>query len=362
MAVALREEEEVLSQPVRNSTPMIVSEEVAWDVDGITVHGTLTRPAGEGPHPGVVLVAGCGPTDRDWCSPLIPGTTCSGRLLADALAREGFMTLRYDKRPSGPHIAENAARLAGRISMQGHLDELAGAVETLLADGAMDAPRLYALTNSEGAIHALHYQLAAQAPGGWRFAGLVLTGVPGRSVGQVARSQILAQVRDLPNGETLMRHYDAAIAAFEAGEPIHVDPVLPEGMRMMLGGLAAPVNLPFARELWSANPAALLARVKEPVLVVIGKKDIQVDWQVDGGALESAVSGAGNVEFAYPADADHVLKREDRPRDGLDGPSAVASYNNEGRVLDPGALTVITSWLGDHARRDVPVDTSGRGA
>jgi hypothetical protein len=95
---------------------------------------------------------------------------------------------------------------------------------------------------------------------------------------------------------------------------------------------------------------------------VIGKKDIQVDWQVDGGALESAVGGAGNVEFAYPADADHVLKHEDRPRDDLDGPSAVASYNSEGRVLDPGALTVITSWLGDHARRDVPVDTSGRGA
>jgi pimeloyl-ACP methyl ester carboxylesterase len=331
------------------------SEEVAWDVDGIAVRGTLTRPDGEGPFPGVVFVAGSGPTDRDWCSPLLQGTACSGRLLADALTREGFMTLRYDKRASGPHAAENARRMAGRISMQAHLDELAGGVEALLSDAAMDPARVFALTSSEGAIHALNYQLEAE----WRFAGLVLTGAPGRAIGDVARDQILAQVQGLPNGTVLMEHYDAAIAAFEAGRPVHVDPVLPEGMRMMLGGLATPINLPFARELWTANPAGLLARVREPVLVVIGRKDVQVDWEVDGRALEAAAGG--NVEFAYPADADHVLKHEDRPREDLDA-SATARYNSEGRVLDAAALTVVTSWLSDHARRGVPVGASGRGA
>jgi pimeloyl-ACP methyl ester carboxylesterase len=330
----------------------IRSEEVAWEADGIAVRGTLTRPAGEGPHPGVVLVAGSGPTDRDWCSPLLPGTTCSGRLLADVLTREGFMTLRYDKRASGPDAVENARRLAGRISMQAHLDELAGGVETLLADAEMDPPRVYALTSSEGAIHALNYQLQA----GWRFAGLVLTGAPGRAIGDVARSQILAQVRGLPAGEVLMEHYDRAIADFTAGRPMHVDPVLPEGMRMLLGALAAPVNLPFTRELMTANPAGLLARVPEPVLVVIGKKDIQADWRADGGALEAAVAGRENVEFAYPDDADHVLKHEDRPQEDLDAAAAV-HYNSEGRVLDAAALTVITSWLRDHAMGEAAPET-----
>ena len=196
----------------------VTSEEIAWDVDGIPVNGTLTRPAGAGPHPGIVFVAGSGPTDRDWCSPLIPGTNCSGRMLAEALTREGFATLRYDKRVSGPHAAENAQRLMGRISMKSHLDELAGAVDALLADGATDPARLFVLTNSEGAVHALNYQV--QAAEARRFAGLVLTGAPGRAIGQVARSQILAQVKDLPNGALLMGQYDAAIAAFEAGEPM----------------------------------------------------------------------------------------------------------------------------------------------
>ncbi len=326
----------------------LVSEEIAWDVDGIPVRGTLTRPAGTGPHPGIVFVAGSGPTDRDWCSPLLSGTNCSGRLMAGALTREGFMTLRYDKRASGTHAQENIPRLVGRISMQSHLDELKGAVDTLCSDGDMDPARLFVLTNSEGAIHALHYQLQATDR---RFAGLVLTGAPGRSVGQVARSQLLAQTAGLENGNILMNQYDAAIAAFMAGEPVTPDPSLPEGMRTLLLSLASPVNLPFSRELWSSDPAALLAKVTAPVLIVIGKKDIQADWQADGGALENAAVQEGNVTFAYPPDANHVLKHEEKPRDALTAAGVGPRYNSEGRRLDPEALGVIVDWLNGQARR-----------
>jgi alpha-beta hydrolase superfamily lysophospholipase len=326
----------------------LTSEEVAWDVDGISVRGTLTRPAGMGPHPGIVFVAGSGPTDRDWCSPLLSGTNCSGRLMAEALTHEGFMTLRYDKQASGPHAQENARRLVGRISMQSHLDELIGAVDTLRSDGDVDPARLFVLTSSEGAIHALHYQLQATDR---RFAGLVLTGAPGRSIGQVARSQILAQTANLEKGDLLMNEYDAAIAAFMADEPVTPDPSLPEGMRGLLLSLTAPVNLPFSRELWSSDPAALIAKVTEPVLVVIGKKDIQADWQADGSALETAAAQEGNVTFAYPPDADHVLKHEEKPRDALVAADVGARYNSEGRGLDPEALGVIVDWLDRQARR-----------
>lgn len=70
------------------------SEEVTWDVDGIVVYGTLTHPVGTGLQPAIVFVAGSGPTDRDWCSPLLPGTNGSARLLANALTKKGFVTLR----------------------------------------------------------------------------------------------------------------------------------------------------------------------------------------------------------------------------------------------------------------------------
>ncbi|MGZ4901420.1 MAG: alpha/beta hydrolase family protein [Halobacteriota archaeon] len=322
------------------------SEEATWDVDRVAVYGTLTRPASAGQHPAIVFVAGSGPTDRDWCSPLLQGTNCSGRLLANALTEKGFVTLRYDKRAAGPHARENLPRLIGKMSMQGHVDELTGAVTTLLSVPNVDPSRLFVLTNSEGVIHALHYQL--QTPR-HRFKGLVLTGAPGRQVGFVARDQLLAQAAPLPNGDELMKRYDECIEAFVAGKPMVPDASLPDGVKDLLRSLETPVNLPFARELWVEDPADLIARVSEPILVVIGKKDIQVDWRKDGGALETATAGNKNVTFAYPENADHVLKYEPRPREDLTAAEVGAHYNAEGRVLDSDALSVILKWFVEHS-------------
>ena len=94
------------------------SAEVSWTVDGTTVDGTLVVPAGTGPFPAVVLVAGSGPTDRDWNTPLLPGTNGSARLLAGALAGAGSASLRYDKRAAGPRARENMQSLIGTVSMQ----------------------------------------------------------------------------------------------------------------------------------------------------------------------------------------------------------------------------------------------------
>jgi uncharacterized protein len=100
------------------------STEVAWPLDSTTVYGTLVRPSGPGPFCAVVMVAGSGPTDRDWNSPLLPGTNGSARLLAEALAQAGIASLRYDKRASGLHLRENLPALIGKISMQSHLGDL----------------------------------------------------------------------------------------------------------------------------------------------------------------------------------------------------------------------------------------------
>jgi len=320
--------------------------DVAWELDAIAVRGTLRRPPGDGPFPGVVFVAGSGPTDRDWNTPLLPGTNGSARLIADELVRGGFASLRYDKRASGPHAADNVQRLVGRLSMQSHLDELTGAVRTLARQPFVRADRLFAVANSEGTLHALRYQL--QAPP-IPLAGLVLVAPPGRSVGSVARSQLAAQAAALPNGDDVMALYDEAVARFVAGEPVAPDPSLPPGVLALLAGLAAPANLPFARELWTTDGAALLARVDVPTLVVIGKKDIQVDWRVDGEPLERAAAGRADVTFVYPEDANHVLKHEARARSELTAAHVLPSYNGADTALDDQAMAGILGWLAVHA-------------
>jgi dienelactone hydrolase len=323
----------------------VISTEVSWKLDDTAMYATLTRPTGGGPHPAIVFVAGSGPTDRDWNSPLMPGTNGSARLLAKALARDGFVTLRYDKRAAGPHAQENMQRLLGKVSLQSHLAELAGAVAELAAQPDVDVNRMSVLTNSEGAIHALNYQRQATDR---RLIGLVLTAPPGRPTGKVARSQVAAQITSLPDGDVLMQRYDDAIAGFLAGRPVQPDSSLPEFLQIILRSLTVPANLPFARELWVADPAVLIAKIPEPILVVIGKKDIQVDWQADGGALEAATDNRDNVTFVYPENTNHVLKYEARPREQLVPSEVGQTYNAADRILDPEALEAIRTWLGEH--------------
>lgn len=349
----------------------IENRNVSWNVLDIPIEGTITGPADKNKdndnenenksYPAIVFVSGSGPTDRDWCSPLLPGRNGSANLLAGELASSGFVTLRYDKFGSGPHAKEEVPKLTGKVSMQTHADQLAGAVETLISEKHVDRSNLFVLANSEGAIHAVNYQLQATSN---RFKGLVLTGAPGRAVGEVARSQILSQmeflhnaggttgffiklvsrIKPLPDTNTTMKHYDEAIAEFIAGEPMHPDPFLPKGMKKLLLSLETPANLPFSRELWTYSPPEHLSKVNDPVLVVIGKKDIQVDWKVDGRALEDATQRS-SVSFAYPENANHLLKYEANPREKLSARYVSAHYNSGKTRLDREAIDVIIGWL-----------------
>ena len=322
------------------------SSEVSWPLGPTTLHGTVVRPEGRGPFPGVVLIAGSGPTDRDWNSPLLPGANGSGRLLAEALAAAGFASLRYDKRASGPHARETVPHLIGALTMQGHIDELAGAVRTLAALDYVLPDRIFALANSEGTLHALHYQIQDPAI---PLAGLVLAGPPGRAVGVVARSQLEAQAQQVPDGDHLLQLYDEAVARFLAGEPAAPDPALPEGVRMLISALESPANLPFSRELWSADAAAPLVQLRVPALIIIGKKDLQVDWRRDGEPLQRAATGRAEITFLFPESANHVLKHEPRPREGLVQAEAMSRYNAPDSFLDPETLTAVVGWLRAHS-------------
>jgi uncharacterized protein len=318
------------------------AEQVSWKVDDIEVEATLTRPSSDSPFPAIAMVAGSGPTDRNWNSPLIPGTNGSAALLAQVLTDQNFITLRYDKRASGPHVQENMPKLLGKISMESHREELAGGVRLLASRPDVDPQRLFALTSSEGCIHALNYQRSAtDLP----FAGLILTGAPARSIGEVARGQIAAQLAAVPGGEAMLAAYDAAMADFAAERPVTIDESLPETLRMVIGAVAAPHNLPFARELWVTDPIQLAASINVPLLVIIGKKDMQVDWQVDGSRWEALAKEQSNITLVYPDNANHVLKHETKPREQLSPADITNSYSAEDTVLDPQVVDTIAAWL-----------------
>jgi uncharacterized protein len=317
-----------------------VSEEVIWSIGETLVAATITRPDDNKIHSAIVFIPGSGPTDRDWNSPLIPGTNGSARLLAEELAKNDFVTIRYDKRFTGPNAEKNMPLLAGKISMESHVEEIAGAVDQLLARSDVDPKKIFVVANSEGNIHAMHYQAQREH----KFAGLVLIAPPGRNMPDIMHTQLEAQLVSLPNAKEIMAAWDQRMAAFLAGEPFEADPVLPESLNALIQNLYAPINLPFTRELFLVDGSKLLSQVTSPTLVVIGKKDIQVDWQLDGAPLEAVAATMDNVKFVYPENANHVLKNESKPRAELSAADGI-TYNAADKVLDPEGLKAIQDWL-----------------
>jgi alpha-beta hydrolase superfamily lysophospholipase len=307
----------------------------------------LARPAGAGPFPAVICVAGSGPTDRNWNTPLIPGTNGSGGLLARELSERGFVTLRYDKTGSGPHAVEAVTTMAGKVSMQSHIEELAGGVRLLASDKDVNPARIFVLTNSEGCVHALNYQTQGNKP---PFAGMVLTSAFSRATGELAHSQIAAQLGAVPGGDAILTAYDAAIEEFTADRPVTLDENLPVSLRQMIMAVTQPASQPFARELWIFNPLSKLAGVTVPTLILIGKKDTQVDWLTDGPLFEAVARDHANITLVYAENANHVMKLEPRARAELTPAEVMATYSADEVMLDPEPVEVITSWLQQQVR------------
>jgi hypothetical protein len=141
-----------------------------------------------------------------------------------------------------------------------------------------------------------------------------------------------------------MLDVEAATARYEAGQPMNIDPNLPDSVKRVLASFEAPANLPLARELWDEDATVSLRKVTIPTLVLIGRKDLQIDATLDGGPLEQAAIGKDNITFAYPANANHVFKEDTRPlAEVIAAPGT--GYNETGSCLDPEALETILAWL-----------------
>jgi len=325
----------------REEIEMSVSFIASWQLDDITMEGTITRPDSGGPFPGVVLVAGSGPTDRDWCSPLLLGTNGAGKQFAEAFAAAGIASMRYDKRASGPHVMENLPNLVGKMSMQGHLDELVAATNAFAAHDFVDSSKIIGLGNSEGTLHVLHYAVAAEPV---PFAGIILAAPPGRPTRDLLLMQLSLQAAQIPDGDALMAKVREACARFDAGEAMDPDPALPEQVRMILHSFEVPVNLPLARELWAESACDTLPKITIPTLILIGAKDVQVDMRADGEPLQAVAAGMRNVTFAFPPDANHVFKQDTRPRAQVEAAPG-SGYNESDSPLDPESLSTILHWI-----------------
>ncbi len=320
-----------------------VTENHQWLVQDVAVKATLLRPEGSAKYPAVIFVAGSGPTDRDWNSLAIPGQNGTAKLLAEQLSQLGMVTFRYDKRGSGPKFMEHAKQLAGKMSMQGYVDELAGAYGILKTHPNVDSSKILVLANSEGVLHSLNYQ-NSQAKDK-HFAGLILTGAPGHPIYEIIKTQLDPQIAQFPDSDNLKNKIFNAIDDILDGKTEVDLEGVPDAFKNVIMAFLQKEARPFVYELLKAEPLEAFARVSEPMLVIIGKKDVQIKWHDDGKLLEQAVKPAQNVTFSYPENANHVLKHYAKPIKSSTPAELMMGYNGEGTHLDEESLQVIVNWL-----------------
>jgi uncharacterized protein len=311
------------------------------------VPGTLTAPTARGRWPAVVLLAGSGPTDRDWNSPALAARNGSGRLLAAELASRGHVVLRFDKAFAGA----NTGLALDALTLDTYRDEGLAAVAFVRARPEVRADRVFVAGHSEGGIPATRVALAVRPA----LAGVIYLSSAVRPMRDIILEQIEGNLRqpgagiEGPRIAAEMATLRAALAAFGAGHA--VDPAAATtipALQRVVAGLVAPATAPLMRELLAYDTAAHAAALAPPVLVLTGGKDVQIDPARDARYLVDALARAHRqVTFHLAPDADHVLKHEPRSLGVLraDRFAVQHRYNADDRALDRDAVEALVTWL-----------------
>jgi uncharacterized protein len=351
-------EEPQLGRPQDPKKPYPYNEEEVTfrnEPAGLKFSGTLTTPRAEGPHPAVVLLTGSGAQDRDEAimghRPFL--------VLADHLTRQGIAVLRFDDRGIGG--SEGDVTSATTRDFAG--DALA-AVAFLKSRPEMNPKKIGLVGHSEGALVG---PLAAVASPDVAF--LVLLAAPGLTGEQIIYLQSEALIRAMggeeeviaANRELQQRMFaivkqegddEKARQRLQALQKEMLQRMTPEQRKAAglseespIGEQAEMLLTPWFRFFLTYDPAPTLAKVKCPVLVIIGGNDLQVPPDENLPPIEQALRQGGNADFRVlrPARLNHLLQTSET---GLP-----LEYAQISETVAPSALEAISGWIRERVRQ-----------
>jgi len=350
------EKVEDLKRPQEPKKPYpYLEEEVSYENKKaeIKLAGTLTLPTSPGPHPAVILITGSGPEDRN--------ETVFGHkpflVLADYLTRRGIAVLRVDDRGVGGSTGVESESTS--LDFAG--DVLSG-VAYLKSRKEVDPTEIGLIGHSEGGIIA---PLAASlAPQEIAFivmmAGTGLTGeeilylqgaliakAGGASDVEIARSNkiqesifsVMKQEKDPAAAETKIRQLMKDVVQGMTEEEKKA--ATPEAQEAQLKRLLTP----WFRFFLTYDPKTALTKVRCPVLVLNGEKDLQVPPKENLKAIEGALKAGGNKHYTIKElpGLNHLFQTAQT--------GSPAEYIKIEETIAPSALTVIGDWILDRSKK-----------
>lgn len=287
------------------------------------VPGTLTVPNGEGPFPGVVLVHGSGPNDRD--ETIGPNKTFKD--LAWGMASKGIAVLRYDKRTL-KHGKELTPEMIATLTVKEEvIDDALLAVKLLRENEKVKSDAVFLLGHSLGATVAPRI---------------------GQEDGSIAGLIMMAAItRTLE--ETILDQYTYIFSL--AGEITEEQKAEMESLRVKVDRLKdltdsdelKPEDLPLGipldywLDLHKHDVVEAAEKLSMPILIMQGGRDYQVLESKDFTGWKRALEHKDNVSFKLFPTLNHLFVAGD-------GISTPQEYLNEGHV-DPEVISFIVNWI-----------------
>lgn len=273
--------------------------------------GTLTVPKAAGPFPGVVLVHGSGPSDRDETV----GAIKMFRDLAEGLASRGIVVLRYEKRTM--QYRARTAGLRGMTVNEETVDDAVRAAALLREQKEVDPKRVYVLGHSLGGYVAPRI---AEEDG--KLAGLILIAANARPLEDVILDQVEylgLSAKDQEGVRAAVKRVKELDSADASAPPL----------------LGMPAS--YLIDLKGYDPVALAKKEGLPILILQGERDFEVTMK-DFALWKAGLAGSKNATFqSYPS-LNHLMA-------GGEGKSTEAEYRKPGHVA-PEVIDAIAKWLG----------------
>ncbi|WP_430432184.1 alpha/beta hydrolase family protein [Oceanicaulis sp.] len=337
---------ETVEAPNRPQTPQApfpyTIEEVRIDnpdAEGVTLAGSLTLPEGEGPFPGVVLISGSGPQDRDetvW-------THQPFAVLADSLTRRGIAVLRYDDRgfadstgdfasATSYDFASDAAAVAewmrnhpliNAVGLAGH------------SEGGLIAP-IVAAEHSETAFIIL---LAGPGTPGHRFIiDQIMANSDAMGIDSAETRARVAVMETLVDAVRHARDQDSAEAALDGlltEETLSILEVPADQKAVFISSMSRD----WYRELVNYDPADWFARVDQPVLALQGTLDLQIVAEPNVAGLETLLADKPDAQIVVLEGRNHLFQNA---QTGL-----MTEYAQIEETFDPEVMALIADWINE---------------
>lgn len=255
-------------------------EEKAISVNGGKLYGTLMLPDNKATFPLVMIIAGSGPTDRNGNS--IPALSAgSYRLLAEALAKNGIGSFRYDKRGVGESSSFNPP--ATTALFNDYIADAAAIIKELHNDKRIS--KVIVAGHSEGSLIGMVAAREGKAEG---FISLCGAGEP---INYTMARQLKQQLPDMG------AEIDNILNNLKKGNPV-------KNVPFVLQSIFKPQLQPYLISWISFDPREEIKKLTIPVLIIGGGTDVQVPV-ADAESLHKALPAAQKLIIDS---MNHILK------------------------------------------------------